>query len=76
MRLLCTLCRVPVGGCSIHVKHYLICSVVFGISVVVVLIQNIWTCERGHDGMSEDFRGWLSLSNINTFTKIVGMGWV
>jgi len=46
------------------------------VSVVVVLIQIICICEGGRDGKSEDFHGWLSLSNINAVTKIRKINWV
>jgi hypothetical protein len=46
------------------------------VSVVVVLIQNIWICEGGREGMLEDFHGWLSLSDINAVTKIRKISWV
>jgi hypothetical protein len=43
-------------------------SVVFGVSIVVVLLVTICTCEGGRDGRLDDFRGWLSSSNINAVT--------
>ena len=46
------------------------------VSVVVVLIQNIFIREGGRDRRLEDFHGWLSLSNTNAVTKIRKISWV